>query len=203
MVYSDVAGLAGAMGGDDQAMMRLDAFFRTPDGKFDFSAKDDTRYDATNEPDINAPYLYDYLGAPYKTQETVRAELDQLWTDTPGGIPGNDDAGTMSSWYVFSALGMYPQNPSRADLVLSAPLFPHAVVHTGHGRTITVDAPAASADNTYIHGLKVNGRRPRSRGSPPRSSPVAARWTTPSARPRTPPGAPRRPMRRRPSPVAA
>lgn len=158
MVYSDVAGLASAMGGDDSAVKRLDAFFRTPDGKFDFSAKDDTRYDATNEPDINTPYLYDYLGAPYKTQETVRAEMDQLWTDTPGGIPGNDDAGTMSSWYVFSALGMYPQNPSRADLTLSAPLFPHVVVHTGHGRTITVNAPAASADNTYIQGLKVNGR---------------------------------------------
>ncbi|MET7648764.1 GH92 family glycosyl hydrolase [Streptomyces sp. NPDC005426] len=158
MVYSDVAGLAGAMGGNDRAMERLDAFFRTPDGAFDFSAKDATRYDPTNEPDINAPYLYDYLGAPYRTQETVRAEMDQLWTDTPGGIPGNDDAGTMSSWYVFSALGMYPQNPSRADMTLSAPLFPHAVVHTGHGRTITVDAPAASADHTYIHGLKVDGR---------------------------------------------
>lgn len=158
MVYSDVAGLASAMGGREKAVDRLDAFFRTPDGKFDFSAKDDTRYDATNEPDINAPYLYDYLGAPYKTQETVRAEMDQLWTDAPGGIPGNDDAGTMSSWYVFSALGMYPQNPSRAELTLTAPLFPHAVVHTGHGKTITVDAPAASADHTYIHGLKVDGR---------------------------------------------
>lgn len=158
MVYSDVAGLAGAMGGDEAAVQRLDAFFRTPDGKSDFSAKDATRYDATNEPDINAPYLYDYLGAPYKTQETVRAEMDQLWSNAPGGIPGNDDAGTMSSWYVFSALGMYPQNPSRADLVLSAPLFPHAVVHTGHGKTITVNAPAASAENSYIHGLKVNGR---------------------------------------------
>ncbi|WP_051839979.1 GH92 family glycosyl hydrolase [Streptomyces sp. NRRL F-5126] len=158
MVYSDVAGLAAAMGGDKAAVQRLDAFFRTPDGKFDFSAKDGTRYDPTNEPDINAPYLYDYLGAPYKTQETVRAEMDQLWTNTPGGIPGNDDAGTMSSWYVFSALGMYPQVPSRADMVLSAPLFPRAVVHTGHGRTIRVNAPRASASNTYIQGLRVNGR---------------------------------------------
>ncbi|MEV6795766.1 GH92 family glycosyl hydrolase [Streptomyces sp. NPDC051320] len=159
MVYSDVAGLASAMGGKDAAVQRLDAFFRTPDGKFDFSAKDATRYDPTNEPDINTPYLYDYLGAPYKTQQTVRAEMDQLWTDAPGGIPGNDDAGTMSSWYVFSALGMYPQNPSRADLTLSAPLFPHAVIHTGHGRTIKVNAPAASADNTYIQSLRTNGKR--------------------------------------------
>ncbi|MFC0509018.1 GH92 family glycosyl hydrolase [Micromonospora costi] len=158
MVYSDVAGLARAMGGNKAAEQRLDAFFRTPDGTFDFSARDDTRYDPTNEPDINAPYLYDYLGVPYKTQETVRAEMDQLWTNTPGGIPGNDDAGTMSSWYVFSALGMYPQVPSRADLVLSAPLFPHAVIQAGKGRAITVNAPAASTSNTYIRSLKVNGR---------------------------------------------
>ncbi|WEH31419.1 GH92 family glycosyl hydrolase [Streptomyces sp. AM 3-1-1] len=158
MVYSDVARLARAMGGNDKATARLDAFFRDKDGKFDFSAKDATRYDPTNEPDINTPYLYNYLGAPTKTQETVRAEIDQLWTDTPGGIPGNDDAGTMSSWYVFSALGMYPQNPSRADLVLTAPLFPRAVVRTGHGKRITVNAPAADDSHTYIHGLRVNGR---------------------------------------------
>jgi predicted alpha-1,2-mannosidase len=158
MVYSDVAGLAQAMGGDQSAVSRLDAFFRKPDGSFDLTAADQTRYDPTNEPDINAPYLYDYLGAPYKTQETVRAEVDGLWTNTPGGIPGNDDAGTMSSWYVFSALGMYPQVPSRADLVLTAPLFPHAVIHTGLGKTITVNAPQASATNTYIEGLRTNGR---------------------------------------------
>lgn len=158
MVYSDVARLARAMGGRDRTVERLDAFFRDADGKFDFSAKDDTRYDPTNEPDINTPYLYDYLGAPYKTQETVRAELDQLWTNSPGGIPGNDDAGTMSSWYVFSALGVYPQNPSRADLALSAPLFPHAVVHAGHGRTLTINAPGASKDNKYIRGLRTDGR---------------------------------------------
>ncbi|MFI0723605.1 GH92 family glycosyl hydrolase [Streptomyces sp. NPDC021224] len=157
MVYSDVAGLSRAMGGDDTAIQRLDAFFRAPDGSFDFSAKDATRYDPTNEPDINAPYLYDYLGAPYKTQQTVRAETDQLWTNTPGGIPGNDDAGTMSSWYVFSALGLYPQVPSRADLVLSTPVFPKAVIRTGTGRTITVNAPGASAKNIYIQHLRVNG----------------------------------------------
>lgn len=159
MVYSDVAGLARAMGGEKTAVERLDAFFRTPEGAFDFSAKDPTRYDPTNEPDINTPYLYTYLGAPWKTQETVRAELDQLWTATPGGIPGNDDAGTMSSWYVFSALGLYPQVPSRADLVLSAPLFPRAVIRTGHGRTITVNAPQASDENLYIQGLRTNGKK--------------------------------------------
>ncbi|WUH89683.1 GH92 family glycosyl hydrolase [Streptomyces sp. NBC_00433] len=159
MVYSDVAGLAQALGGNATAIQRLDAFFHASDGSFDFSAQDDTRYDATNEPDINAPYLYDYFGAPYKTQQTVRAETDKLWTNTPGGIPGNDDAGTMSSWYVFSALGMYPQVPSRADLVLSTPIFPKAVIRTGSGHTITVNAPQASAQNIYIQGLRVDGKK--------------------------------------------
>jgi predicted alpha-1,2-mannosidase len=159
MVYSDVAGLAQAMGGNKAAIDRLDAFFHAPDGSFDFSANDDTRYDPTNEPDINAPYLYDYLGAPYKTQATVRAETDGLWTNTPGGIPGNDDAGTMSSWYVFSALGMYPQVPSRADLVLSAPVFPQATIHTGLGKTIRVEAPQASTKNIYVQGLRVDGKK--------------------------------------------
>lgn len=158
MVYSDVAGLAEAMGGRDKAVERLDSFFRAPDGTFDFSAKDDTRYDPTNEPDINAPYLYDYLGQPSRTQETVRAELDQLWTDTPGGIPGNDDAGTMSAWYVFSALGVYPQVPARADLVLTSPLFPRAEVHGGSGRTLRVEAPGAGASAPYIQGVRVDGR---------------------------------------------
>lgn len=158
MVYSDPAGLAKAMGGKAKATQRLDNFFRKPDGSFDFSGKNPTRYDPTNEPDINTPYLYDYFGKPYKTQETVRAELNRLWTDGPGGIPGNDDAGTMSAWYVFSALGFYPQNPSRAETALTAPLFPHARVHTGHGKTLTVNAPHASAKTAYIHRLKVNGK---------------------------------------------
>ncbi|MGY0021369.1 GH92 family glycosyl hydrolase [Streptomyces sp. YJ-C3] len=157
MVYSDVAGLARAMGGRDKAVQRLDAFFRTPDGTFDFSAKDDTRYDPTNEPDINSPYLYNYLGKPERTQETVAAERDQLWTDTPGGIPGNDDAGTMSAWYVFSALGVYPQVPARADLVLTSPLFPRAEIRGGHGHTLRIQAPGAGKSAPYIRGVRVNG----------------------------------------------
>jgi predicted alpha-1,2-mannosidase len=158
MVYSDVAGLARLMGGNDIAIQRLDAFFHAADGTFDFSAAKNTRYDPTNEPDIQTPYIYNYLGAPYKTQETVRAEIDALWTNTTGGIPGNDDAGTMSAWYVFSALGLYPTVPGRADLALSTPLFPTAVVHVGNGRILAIHAPQASAANKYIRSLAVNGQ---------------------------------------------
>jgi predicted alpha-1,2-mannosidase len=154
MVYSEALGLAEAMGGKETALKRLDAFFRKPDGSFDFSGTSSVRYDPTNEPDIQTPFLYNYFGAPYKTQETVRAVLNQLWKNETGGIPGNDDAGTLSAWYVFSVLGIYPQVPTRADLVLSAPLFPRAVVHLGSGMDLTIDAPAPG---TYIRGLTVNG----------------------------------------------
>ncbi|MET0424843.1 MAG: GH92 family glycosyl hydrolase [Actinoplanes sp.] len=151
MVYSDVVGLAAAMGGPDTAAERLDAFFRKPDGSFDLSA----RFDATNEPDIQTPYLYNYFGQAYKTQETVRAVIDSKWSDGTGGIPGNDDAGTMSAWYVFSALGLYPTVPTRAELILTTPLFPHAVVHLAGGEDLTIDAPG---DGIYVTGLEVDGR---------------------------------------------
>jgi putative alpha-1,2-mannosidase len=152
-----VVGLAAAMGGNDVAVERLDAFFRNPDGTFDLSATKGTRFDATNEPDIQTPYVYNYLGAAYKTQETVKAITDTKWNDTTGGIPGNDDAGTMSAWYVLSALGLYPTVPTRAELALTTPLFPHVDVRLGTGHHLVIDAPSTDTSH-YIKGLKVDGR---------------------------------------------
>jgi predicted alpha-1,2-mannosidase len=157
MVYSDVLTLAQRMGGDDVATDRLDAFFRNPDGTFDLSAAKGTRFDATNEPDIQTPYLYNYFGAAYKTQETVKAIIDTKWSDGTGGIPGNDDAGTMSAWYVLSALGLYPTVPTRAELALTTPLFPRAEIRLGSGRHLSIDAPG-TGPAPYVQGLKVNGR---------------------------------------------
>ncbi|MFG1605322.1 GH92 family glycosyl hydrolase [Actinoplanes sp. NPDC049265] len=156
MVYSDLVGLVDAMGGKDVAVRRLDAFFRTPDGAFDLSATTGTRFDATNEPDIQTPFLYNYLGAAYKTQETVRAILDQKWNDGTGGIPGNDDAGTMSAWYVFASLGLYPTVPTRAELVLTTPLFPRAVVHLGSGKKLEIVSAGAGK---YVDQLQIDGVR--------------------------------------------
>jgi predicted alpha-1,2-mannosidase len=158
MVYSDVTTLAQKMGGNATALERLDAFFRNPDGTFDLSAKKPTRFDATNEPDIQTPYLYNYLGSAYKTQETVKAIVDTKWSNGTGGIPGNDDAGTMSAWYVFSALGLYPTVPTRAELALTTPLFPRAVVRLGSGLPLIIDAPGTESAH-YVQGLRVNGRK--------------------------------------------
>jgi predicted alpha-1,2-mannosidase len=158
MVQHNPAGLFAAMGGRGEAVARLDGFFRDKDGGWALTGSGGEKAELDNEPSINVPYLYAYAGAPYKTQETVRAAMRQLWSTRPGGIPGNDDLGAMSAWYVFSALGMYPQVPSRAELVLASPLFPRIEIDRPGAGDITVSAEGAAADVPYIHSLKVNGR---------------------------------------------
>jgi hypothetical protein len=81
-----------------------------------------------------------------------------LWSTEPGGIPGNDDLGAMSSWYVFAALGLYPQVPSRAELVLASPLFERAEIERPYGNDISIRAEGATAGTPYVHALRVNGR---------------------------------------------
>ncbi|WP_026251970.1 GH92 family glycosyl hydrolase [Streptomyces sp. PsTaAH-124] len=158
MVQHDPAGLFAAMGGRGAALDRLDAFFHTEGGGWAFTGQGGDKAAMDNEPSINVPYLYDYAGAPYKAQETVRAAMRQLWTTEPGGIPGNDDLGAMSAWYVFSALGMYPQVPSRSELVLASPLFERAEIHRPQGNDISVRARGAAAGSPYVQSLKVDGR---------------------------------------------
>ncbi|MFC4470683.1 glycoside hydrolase domain-containing protein [Streptomyces xiangluensis] len=87
----------------------------------------------------------------------MRQIVDTVYGTGPAGLPGNDDLGTMSAWYVFSALGLYPQTPGSASMLLSAPLFPHAVVDRP-GRDIVIDAPAADAGHPYVSGVRLNGR---------------------------------------------
>ncbi|GAB2999574.1 GH92 family glycosyl hydrolase [Streptomyces pseudoechinosporeus] len=157
MVPQDVQGLAEAMGGREVAARRLDGFFHKPDGSWSVKGGDPLRYDPTNEPGIHAPWLYNALGQPWKTQATVRQIVDTVYGTGPAGLPGNDDLGTMSAWYVFSALGLYPQTPGSASMLLSAPLFPHAVVDRP-GRDIVIDAPAADAGHPYVSGVRLNGR---------------------------------------------
>lgn len=156
MIPHNRAGLFDAMGGPAKVNQRLDAFFKDPAGNWALTRSGDLHAEMDNEPSINTPWIYNYTGQPYKTQETLRQAMTQLWNTTTGGIPGNDDLGAMSSWYVWTALGLYPDVPSRADLQVGAPLFPRAVIHRERGRTIEINAPAAPAQ--YIQSLKVDGQ---------------------------------------------
>ncbi|RAJ42708.1 putative alpha-1,2-mannosidase [Kitasatospora sp. SolWspMP-SS2h] len=157
MVPFNVKGLFTAMGGAATAAGRLDRFFHNPDNSWALSGSDGTHSDVSNEPSIGTPWLYDFAGQPYKTQQTVRQAVNTLWSAGPGGIPGQDDLGAMSSWYVFAAAGIYPLAPGRAELLLASPLFSQVVVHRGNGATLTLNATGAGTNAPYVQSLRVNG----------------------------------------------
>ncbi|MEU6537697.1 GH92 family glycosyl hydrolase [Streptomyces sp. NPDC047000] len=158
MVPQDVQGLAEAMGGRETAAARLDGFFHNADGSWSVRGGDALRYDPTNEPGIHAPWLYNALGQPWKTQATVRQILDTVYGTGPSGLPGNDDLGTMSAWYVFSALGIYPRTPGSADLLLGAPVFTSALIDRPGRKDIRIDAPAADDTHSYVTAATLNSR---------------------------------------------
>ncbi|MEV4138628.1 GH92 family glycosyl hydrolase [Dactylosporangium sp. NPDC049742] len=154
MIPHNVRGLFDKMGGNATAVSRLDSFFHNSDGSWALTGAGGTKSEMDNEPSIGVPWLYNFAGRADKAQQTIRQVLNALWAPTPSGIPGQDDLGAMSAWYVWSAMGMHPLTPGRAELLLSAPLFPGVTVKRGNGKTITITAPGAA---TYVQSLTVNG----------------------------------------------
>lgn len=171
----DAANLARLLGGTGVATDMLDSFFAFGEVAANPAAaraawSGGARYDAGNEVDFQAPYTYDALGAAWRTQAVVRAALT-VYQPTPGGLPGNDDLGEISAWYVMSALGLYPYAAGQGIFALSAPLFDREVIRPARpaqagpeqaglvqpraGRPLVISSPGAGR---YIHGLTVNGR---------------------------------------------
>jgi predicted alpha-1,2-mannosidase len=157
MVPFNPRALFDRMGGNTAATNRLDSFFHNADGSFALTGAGGLHAEMNNEPSIGAAWLYNFSGRPFKTQDTVRQVVNTLWSTGPSGIPGQDDLGAMSAWYVWSAMGMHPLTPGRAELLLASPLFPQVVVSRSNGTTITVNAPAASASARFVQSLRVNG----------------------------------------------
>lgn len=156
MVPFNEQGLFDLLGGREEASRRLDAFFHDAQGRWALTGRTE-HAGMDNEPSIAVPWLYDFTGSPYKTQETVRAVMERLWNATPAGVPGNDDLGEMSSWYVWAALGMYPAMPGRGELVLSTPLFSSIIVHRGKA-SVRIVARECCHGQGYVQGLHVDGR---------------------------------------------
>ena len=150
-VLHDPAALIRVLGGKAKAAQRLDTFFTQlnagPASPYAFLG---------NEPTLHTPYLYDWVGQPWKGQRVIRQAMTTLFGPTPGGMPGNDDLGTMSAWWVLSALGFYPVMPGTGVLALGTPLFPHVVLDLPRGR-VTLDAPGAQT-SPYVDSLTVDGR---------------------------------------------
>lgn len=151
MVPHNLHGLFSAMGGNEIVAKRLDDLFTHLN-----TGPNRPYYWAGNEVGLEVPWEYNYAGVPYKTQEVVNRIRSSVYSNTPGGLPGNDDLGSLSSWYVWAALGMYPETPGAPVLALGSPLFSRITLHLEHA-TVTIDAPAASSTSYYVQGLRVNG----------------------------------------------
>jgi predicted alpha-1,2-mannosidase len=152
MVPFNLRGLLDAMGGNDAAVERLDYHFTElnagPHSQFAFMG---------NEPELKSPWVYDFAGAPWRTQDVVRRILLELYGNQPGGMPGNDDGGAMGSWVVFSAIGLFPEIPGVAGFVVGSPLFNSITVRLANGSPLEIGAPRASDINRYVQALFLNG----------------------------------------------
>ncbi len=161
-VFQDIYGLIGLMGGDSAFVDWLDRLFTTPVDTQVMKVIDASgqigQYAHGNEPSHHIAYLYDYAGAPWKTQARVRQILTELYDDTPAGISGNDDAGQMSAWYVLSSLGLYAVTPGLDYFTLGVPLFDRAEIHLENGKTFVIRAEHNAPDHPYVQEVTLNGR---------------------------------------------
>jgi predicted alpha-1,2-mannosidase len=163
LVPHDVQGLMNLLGGREKFDAKLDAFFSTP-----YTARGICRdctgmigeYVQGNQPDQQAAYLYDWGGQPWKTQKLARDILRLMYgSDTSGyAFPGMDDQGSTPSWYVMSALGFYPVDPSSPEYIMGSPLFDEATIHMGTGHDFTIVARNNSATNVYIQSATLNSK---------------------------------------------
>jgi predicted alpha-1,2-mannosidase len=164
-VKHDLAGLFQLMGGRAKAEAKLDQLFREGLGlpKFMFWAvlPDSSglvgQFAMGNEPSLHIPYLYNYLGAPWKTQKRIRMLLDTWFPDNLFGIPGDEDGGGMSAFVVFSMMGFYPVTPGIPVYSIGSPVFDQVSIRLPNGKTFTVKASGNSTTNKYIQAATLNG----------------------------------------------
>lgn len=171
LVRQDIPGLVAAMGGPAKAGQRLDHFFDHAAlladpaaavrkswvvGPYDYYSQ--FRYNPNNEPDLHAPWVYTLIGQPWKTTTVLRA-AETLFGNAPNGVTGNDDLGTMSAWYLFSALGFYPDVPGSGRFLLHAPRFARAEIDLASGRTLRIEAPEARpGERRFVQSVSFAGQ---------------------------------------------
>jgi predicted alpha-1,2-mannosidase len=163
-VQHDFQGLADSMGGISAAEAKLDQLFREDLGqsKYDYWKvfPDSTAlvgmFTMANEPSMVIPYVYNHLGVPWKTQKRIRLLLEDWFTDTALGIPGDEDGGGMSAFVVFSMLGFYPVVPGIPAYELGSPVFDRATIRLENGKTLRLICKNNSHDNKYIKSIQFN-----------------------------------------------
>ncbi|MFE9175743.1 GH92 family glycosyl hydrolase [Streptomyces sp. NPDC007126] len=185
LVPQDLPGMIDLIGGTEAANARLDSFFAYDqlladpaktarevwvNGPYDYYNAD--KYNPQNEPDLIAPYTYLSTGQPWKTTDVVHAALT-LFTDTPTGMTGNDDLGTMSAWNVLSSIGIFPIQPGYDTWGLSTPVFDRVDLTLDRRYyprgALTITAPGTSDTDRYVQSARTDG------------APYARTWLTTDA----------------------
>ena len=164
-VPHDIAGLIELIGGKDRTIENLDQLFREPLGMsrtvFHVDGGNSTgmvgQFSMGNEPSFHIPYLYNYCGAPWRTQQRTRFLLDVWFKDNVFGIPGDEDGGGMSAWVVFTAMGFYPVTAGEPVYAISSPVFTEVAIDVPGGQ-FKIVAPASSKVNKYIQKAELNGK---------------------------------------------
>jgi predicted alpha-1,2-mannosidase len=158
----DQGGLIRGLGGDAATIRRLDAMFDFDLSKVDYSHAEDIagligQYIHGNEPSHHVAYLYDYAGAPWRTQERLAQIVSSQYKPTPDGLSGNDDLGQMSAWLVFTAMSFYPVAPGSGEYVIGRPFADRIVLNLANGKHFTIVAEGMSAANRYVGKVMLDG----------------------------------------------
>ena len=158
----DVQGLINLLGGKQQLIQKLDAMFDAKIDTRDYADVEDIsgmigQYIHGNEPSHHLAYLYDYAGAPVRTQERLRQIVESQYRPAPDGLVGNDDLGQMSAWLIFTALGFYPVAPGSNEYVIGRPFVDRATLNLPNGKHFRVIAEGLSTSNAFIKAVTLNG----------------------------------------------
>lgn len=150
MVPYNIAGLVDIIGGKAEAEKRLDEFFNRLDAGYN-----DAWFASGNEPSFHIPWVYNWIGRPYKAQEVINRVLNEQYSSKIDGLPGNDDLGTMGAWYVFACIGLYPEIPGVGGFTVNTPIFSSVKIHLKKGDIVI---KGGSEKNIYIHSMRLNGK---------------------------------------------
>ena len=153
MVPYNLHSLIDLMHGPATAIQRLDHLFTEVN-----AGLTQPYFYIGNEPEFATPWAYNFAGAPWKTQQVVRRIVTESFTADPGGLPGNDDLGAMSSWLVWAYLGLYPATPGADTLALHGPAFTSATIDLGNGHSLQINGAGAADDAPFVQSLAVDGK---------------------------------------------
>lgn len=151
MVPYNIKGLVDIIGGQEVAEKRLDEYFKRLDAGYN-----DDWFASGNEPSFGIPWVYNWIGRPWKTSQVIRRVLHEQYSSKINGLPGNDDLGSMGAWYVWACLGLYPEIPGVGGFALNTPVFTEATIRLPRGNIVI---KGGSEDKPYTKKLTVGGRR--------------------------------------------